>query len=80
MPFVFACWVANKPLESSFVNQFSEALNAGLENKEKAITDWQKKENSSIDLKSYLNDAISYDLNESKKLALKTFLDLAASL
>jgi len=80
LPFVFACWVANKPLDSSFVNQFSEALNVGLTNKEKAITDWQQKENSSIDLKSYLNDAISYDLNESKKLALKTFLELAVSL
>ena len=80
LAFVFACWVANKRLESSFVMQFSKALNVGLENKEKAIMDWQQKENSSIDLKSYLNDAISYDLNESKKLALNTFLELAARL
>jgi len=79
LPFVFACWVANKPLESSFVNQFSEALNAGLENKEKAITDWQKKENSSIDLKSYLNDAISYEFDATKKGALNKFLSLISA-
>jgi len=79
LPFVFACWVANKPLESSFVNQFSEALNAGLANKEKAITDWQKKENSSIDLKSYLNDAISYEFDATKKGALNKFLSLISA-
>jgi len=65
-------------LDSAFVNQFSEALNVGLANKEKAITVWQQKENSSIDLKSYLNSDISYEFDEAKKLALKKFLEFSA--
>jgi chorismate dehydratase len=80
LPFVFACWVANKSLESSFVCQVSEALKVGLENKEKAILEWQQKENSSIDLKSYLNSDISYEFDDTKKLALNKFLSLASEI
>ena len=78
LPFVFACWVANKPLSNYFADQFSEALKVGLENKEKAILLWQQKDNNSIDLKSYLNSDISYDFDDAKKLALKKFLEFAA--
>ena len=80
LPFVFACWVANKPLESSFINEVSEALKVGLESKEKAILDWEQKENSSIDLKSYLNSDISYEFDDAKKLALKKFLAFASEI
>jgi hypothetical protein len=69
-----------KSLESSFVRQVSEALKVGLENKEKAILEWQQKENSSIDLKSYLNSDISYEFDDTKKLALNKFLSLASEI
>lgn len=80
LPFVFACWVANKSLEDAFVSQVSQALKVGLVNKEKAILEWQQKENSSIDLKSYLNSDISYDFDTAKKLALKKFLEFASEI
>src|SRR5664280_1239119 len=32
LPFVFACWTANKFLENSFIKEFNEALNMGVKN------------------------------------------------
>jgi len=74
LPFVFACWVANKPLPELFIKQFSNAIKNGFSEKENAISEWNEKENSSIDLKSYLNNDISYEFDEAKKRALETFL------
>lgn len=33
-PFVFACWVANRPIENDFTTQFNEALAYGLQHLE----------------------------------------------
>ena len=74
LPFVFACWVTNKTLGNEFVLSFNKALQSGVSNKLSAIELWGEKENSSIDLKNYLNKDISYEFDESKKNALKRFL------
>jgi len=74
LPFVFACWVANKNLSNAFVASFNSAMKNGVSNKSSAIEWWSEKENSAIDLKSYLNKDISFDLDEAKKMALERFL------
>jgi len=80
LPFVFACWVANKTLSTEFVSPFNKAIEQGVNNKTKAINSWVEKENSSIDLKSYLNKDISYEFDESKKNALEKFLLFCSNL
>lgn len=72
LPFVFACWVSNRPLEPEFISQFEEALNFGLSNRKQALT--SQAFNPSEMLVRYLNDVISYDLDHKKREALKLFL------
>jgi len=80
LPFVFACWVANKALSTEFVSSFNMAIEQGLKNKALAINSWVEKENSAIDLKSYLNKDISYEFDERKKMALEKFLLFCSNL
>ena len=80
LPFVFACWVANKPLSDEFKQQFDRAVKYGLDHKNMAIEVFDKKENSSINLKRYLNEHISCDFDQRKKTALKKFLSLSKDL
>lgn len=74
LPFVFACWVANGALSTSFIKQFNKAVSFGIENKSLAINQWSKNENSTVDLKRYLNEDISYELDSVKRKALEKFL------
>ena len=39
LPFVFACWVSNKPLEASFKKAFSSALQYGISNLDLALSE-----------------------------------------
>tara|TARA_B110000977_G_C11036913_1_gene477389 strand:- start:637 stop:1392 length:756 start_codon:yes stop_codon:yes gene_type:complete len=80
LPFVFACWVANKSLPESFKQQFSRAVKLGVKEKKKAIEHFMQTENSAVDIKSYLNKDISYDLDTAKRKALKLFLELGTTL
>lgn len=73
LPFVFACWVGRKELDSSFMNSFEEALQFGLENKQKAIE--QYAESNHQELVRYVESVISYNLDEKKRQAMKLFLD-----
>lgn len=73
LPFVFACWVSNKPLKSEFVANFQEALNFGLENKKVAIASMANGNNET--LVRYVEKAISYKLDDKKLQALKLFHD-----
>ena len=73
LPFVFACWVSNKPLKAEFVSEFQEALNYGLNNKRTAI-DSQAQDNNDT-LVRYVERAISYKLDDKKRQAMKLFHD-----
>lgn len=75
LPFVFACWVANKPLSDAFMSEFNSATAYGVQNKTLAIERFRKEEYNIIDLKRYLNEDISYDLDPLKRKALKKFLN-----
>ncbi len=72
LPFVFAAWVSNKKLDSSFITSFNQANLAGLQNIDQVV-----KENASklFDLKSYYSNYINYELNDSKKQVMYDFLE-----
>ena len=73
LPFVFACWVSNRQLPQSFINQFEEALKMGLNNRNEAVISMST-ENHEM-LVRYVNDVICYKLDEKKRQAMKLFLD-----
>jgi chorismate dehydratase len=80
LPFVFACWVANKKLPESFTFDFNKALKSGLDNRQKLITEIKAAKTYNTDVETYLNKSISYDLDRSKKQALELFLTYLSKL
>jgi chorismate dehydratase len=74
LPFVFACWVANKPLPQQFINDFDDAQKFGLLNLDASIALSESKLISKTGLKDYLLHSISYDFDDAKKKAMDLFL------
>jgi chorismate dehydratase len=81
LPFVFACWTANRRLPDGFIEEFSLALKSGVENIDAVVN---KFGNTGVItgniLKQYLTDNIDYNFNEQKKKAMKLFLGLMQKL
>lgn len=73
LPFVFAAWVSRRPLPSNFVKSFNQALRMGIDAVPE-LTYILPKPSSGFDLKEYFTRYISYELDTSKKEALKLFL------
>ena len=76
LPFVFATWVANKPIDKQFISEFNSALKVGIENIDKVVLDFFiTYPNSKINLKKYFTEDISYNFDNKKQKALKLFFD-----
>lgn len=71
LPFVFACWVSNRPLSEEFISAFDEALELGLSNRKEAVRQMANDENGI--LVRYVQDVISYELDDKKRQAMKLF-------
>jgi chorismate dehydratase len=73
LPFVFAAWVSNKLISSSFIDQFNAANAYGLERLQEVIA-----ENSYLtyDLNEYYGKNIVYTLSEYTKLGMDAYLKL----
>ena len=74
LPFVFACWVSNKKLPGDFIERFNNALKNGLSSKDEVIKEYRKEKNIDFDVKDYLENKLSYTLDERKRKALALFL------
>jgi chorismate dehydratase len=72
-PFVFAAWVANKALPESFLRQFNAALSHGLQNIDAAL-DVYAQASVRDELRDYLNNYISYRLDDQKREGMQLFL------
>ncbi len=72
LPFVFAAWVSNKKLNSSFIENFNKANLSELEQIDKVVNENPYKP---FDLEKYYTEYISYELNEEKKIAMEIFLN-----
>ncbi|CAN5381928.1 hypothetical protein BH11BAC1_BH11BAC1_17110 [soil metagenome] len=77
LPFVFACWVANKDVDRDFVKRFNEALRYGLMNSETVVAEFKNETGTELDVKDYLENKISYAFDERKKFAMELFLTYA---
>ncbi|MES2395498.1 MAG: menaquinone biosynthesis protein [Bacteroidota bacterium] len=75
LPFVFACWVANKKLPDHFISEFNQALKYGIDNRTKLIAELVGQKTYPTNIENYLNINIKYDYDSSKEKALKLFLD-----
>jgi len=71
LPFVFAAWVSNKPLPSSFIERFNAANEYGLQRIDEVIAAHPYNEFS---LKKYYTEHIQYRLDEQKLQGLSKFL------
>jgi len=80
LPFVFACWVANKRLPDAFVSEFNAALKYGIEHRGALIEELRAAKIYKTDVEYYLKNSISYNYDSDKKRALTLFLELAAKL
>ena len=81
LPFVFACWTANKKLDRTFIQKFNQALQSGVNNIDAVV---KKFGSSGIItgevLKKYLTENIDYNFDDEKKKALNLFLKLMSEL
>jgi chorismate dehydratase len=81
LPFVFACWTANKPIPQDFTDEFNTALSLGISNIDKVVEKFG--DTGTIQgeiLKKYLTENIDYYLDEKKKKGLELFLELLKKL
>ena len=74
LPFVFAAWVANKPIPSEFIEAFDAANGFGLNHLEDVIALIPASEQV-YDLHKYYTQNISYDLTPEKRVGLERFLE-----
>ncbi len=77
LPFVFACWVANKNLSVEFISEFNQALKTGLDNIDQTLEEFPPSVISKAEAKKYLTENISYDFDSEKKKAMELFNHLA---
>jgi chorismate dehydratase len=74
LPFVFAAWVANKPIPLEFLEAFDAANGYGLSHLEDVIALIPAIEQV-YDLHKYYTENISYELTPEKKAGLGKFLE-----
>ena len=78
LPFVFAAWIANKPIPKEFTDEFNTALKYGLDHRTELLKELPKRPD--FDLEDYLMHKLDFDLTEDKKKALYLFLDYVKAL
>ncbi|MCF8257789.1 MAG: menaquinone biosynthesis protein [Flavobacteriales bacterium] len=71
LPFVFACWVSNRPLPTEFLDRFNAALQYGVAHRQDAIVN--RSMPNEQDMIAYVNHRVSYTLDERKREALQLF-------
>ena len=75
LPFVFACWVVNREISAKQEKELNDAFAYGMTHKEEAIDAQDYLPISKARLLDYLNNSISFNLDDSKREALKLFLE-----
>jgi chorismate dehydratase len=78
LPFVFAAWIANKPIPVEFMIEFNQALKYGLDHRKELLNELVPR--TDFDLDDYLMHKLDFDLTDEKKKALYLFLDYVKGL
>jgi chorismate dehydratase len=79
LPFVFACWVSNKPLPEDFKRSFSAALEAGL-NDIQAVVNKESPKYLPFNVENYLTKSLHLRLDNRGEAAIELFLAKMKSL
>lgn len=74
-PFVFAAWAVNKKINANFEEMFDNALQFGINNIEAAIGNYKVDIDACINLVDYLQNDISYSLDDAKREGMELFLE-----
>ena len=77
LPFVFACWVANKPLDEGFVKRFNRTFNGISDHINVFVEHYRDRAPAGVDLLDYWTNNISYPLTEDKREGMNLFLQYA---
>ena len=78
LPFVFAAWAANKPMEPAFIRQLNNSLKFGVEHVRESVEIYTHRELiSESELNRYLRDNISFKLDSNKVRGMNLFLKMA---
>jgi chorismate dehydratase len=77
LPFVFAAWIANKPLPQDFINDFNSANQYGLDRMDQVIAE---NPYNNYNLETYYKKNISYRLTDKKLEGLSRFLEELSAL
>ena len=72
LPFVFAAWISNTPIDGPFMARFDAACGMGLANLNYVV---EENPFSAYDLRTYYTRNISYELTDSKRQGLALFLN-----
>jgi chorismate dehydratase len=72
LPFLYATWVANKPIPQDFIVDFDTALKLGLAHRKELLKELPT--HPGIDLEDYLLHKLDFDLTDDKRKALELFL------
>lgn len=75
LPFVFACWVVNREISPEQEKELNDAFAYGMAHKEQAINAQTELPISKTRLLDYLNNSISFKMDDAKRQALKLFLE-----
>jgi chorismate dehydratase len=75
LPFVFACWIANKELDENVAADFYRSLRFGVENRNKIAKELKNQFDETM-IRNYLNNCINYSFDKNKKTAMDLFLKL----
>ncbi|GAA4090606.1 menaquinone biosynthesis protein [Mucilaginibacter panaciglaebae] len=78
LPFVFAAWIANKPIPADFIAEFNQSLMYGLDHRAELIKTLPSRPD--FDLEDYLMHKLDFTLTEDKRKALYLFLDYIKTL
>ncbi len=73
LPFVYAAWVSNRPLEQDFIDRFNAALKLGIDHIPQLMFILPSPQ-PGFDLEKYFTENISYRLDSAKREGLSTFL------
>lgn len=77
LPFVFAAWVSKHPLPESFIREFDEANEMGLQHIDEIVA---AQHFDLYDLKKYYTLHLSYRLDERKRKGMEKFLGIITNL
>lgn len=73
LPFVFAAWVANKPLSSDFIAEFEAACEFGVNHIDEAIQSTNQA--FSFDIRNYLYNSVEFNMTAEKKQAMNLYFE-----